>query len=124
MGLFQGTLIIIDSCFNSRNVLAGVIAFGIGCGSQTIPEVFASVQEALCFIDYDVKCKHGNEFIHDIDYTKHCSSWFDEQIQGLEKLAPKVTIARTYLKNIKSIAGKCVKIVVNKPDQKIEICPK
>ena len=124
MDLFQGALITIELFLNSRNVLAGVIAFGIGCGSQNIPDVFASVQEALCFIDYDVKCKHGNQFIHDIDYTKHCSSWFDEQIQGLENLAPKVTIARKYLKNIKTIADKCVKIAVNKPDQKIEICPK
>ena len=59
----------------SRNVLAGVISFGIGCGRTDIPDVFANVQKALCFIDYEVKCKHGRQFLNHFDYQTECSTW-------------------------------------------------
>ena len=58
-----------------RNVLAGIIAFGIGCGQTGIPDVFASVQDALCFIDYDIKCKHGREFIQHVDFDRECNTF-------------------------------------------------
>ena len=58
-----------------RNVLAGIIAFGIGCGQTGIPDVFASVQDALCFIDYDMKCKHGREFIQHVDFDRECNTF-------------------------------------------------
>merc|ERR1712025_469858 len=91
-----------------RNVLAGVVAFGIGCGQKDVPEIFASVQDALCFIDYDVKCKHGNEFISTIDYAKECSNWHKEQEEFLEKNKRYPSI-REFLENIKSIDAACVK---------------
>ena len=65
-----------------RHVLAGIIAFGIGCGNEEIPDVFASVHEALCFIDYDVKCKHGNKFKSHFDYEQHCSTWYDDEVSA------------------------------------------
>ena len=55
--------------------MAGIIAFGIGCGQTGIPDVFASVQDALCFIDYDIKCKHGREFIQHIDFDRECNTF-------------------------------------------------
>ena len=58
-----------------RNVLAGIIAFGIGCGQTGIPDVFASVQDALCFIDYDIKCKYGREFIQHVDFDRECNTF-------------------------------------------------
>ena len=58
-----------------RNVLAGIIAFGIGCGQTGIPDVFASVQDALCFIDYDIKCKHGREFLQHVDFDRECNTF-------------------------------------------------
>ena len=94
-----------------RNVLAGVVAFGIGCGKKDVPEIFASVQEALCFIDYDVKCKHGNEFISAFDYAKECSNWHNEQVEFLEQ-NKGIPIIRKYLENIKSIDATCI---VKKP---------
>jgi len=89
-----------------RYVLAGIMAFaedyGIGCGEgKSVPYIYTSVRKALCFIDYDVKCKHGKEFIHFFDYDNECGSWFEEQIpahvwQGRE------------LKNLKSLSNTCI----------------
>jgi len=62
-----------------RYVLSGIIAYGIGSCNTDIPDVFASVHDALCFIDYDVKCKHGKKFETHFDYQSNCGNWFDEQ---------------------------------------------
>merc|ERR1712241_146824 len=67
-----------------RYVLSGIIAYGYGkCGTET-PDVFASVQDALCFIDYDVKCKYGFKFQSHFDYQKECGNWFDAEYNGRE----------------------------------------
>ena len=58
--------------------MAGIVNFGFECGRIDIPEVFSSIQSALCFIDYDVKCKHGKEFIEHIDFDRQCSSWIED----------------------------------------------
>ena len=83
--------------------MAGVIAFGIGCGKKDVPEIFASVQDALCFIDYDVKCKHGNEFISSFDYAKECSTWYDDQIRELKQYPQNIPAVQEFTKNLKTI---------------------
>merc|ERR1711962_1181502 len=41
----------------STYVQAGVVAWGIGCGEDNIPGVYASVPEAVCWIDYAMSCR-------------------------------------------------------------------
>ena len=60
--------------FNYRFVLAGIVAWGIGCGDG-IPVVYASVRDALCFINWDTKCKHGLGMVGHYDYRQHCTDW-------------------------------------------------
>merc|ERR1711963_1199377 len=74
---------------SEQHVLNGIIAFGVGCGNKEIPDVFASVHSALCFIDYDVKCKHGEKYISHFDYHKDCETWFSDEKARLEKLPLK-----------------------------------
>ena len=65
-----------------RYVLAGIIAWGIGCGKDGLPGVYASVRNALCFIDWDTKCKHGSDFIGHYDYSNDCTGWIDKLIDS------------------------------------------
>ena len=84
----------------------GIIAFVVGCGNKEIPDVFASVHSALCFIDYDVKCKHGEKYISHFDYHKDCETWFSDEKARLEKLPLKVF--KRQLRKLKNIESTCV----------------
>ena len=93
-----------------RNVLAGVISFGFGCGKYWVPEVFSKVLDALCFIDYDVKCKHGQKFIDHIDYERNCSTWYVDKKVLLEELIaknPRVSILQKYQRSHLALPSTC-----------------
>ena len=87
--------------------MAGIIAFGIGCGQKGVPDVFASIQDALCFIDYDIKCKHDKDFITHIDYSVDCSSWYEDTIKELEA-QPQLKVIKRYLKRTKALKDTCI----------------
>jgi len=90
-----GPLVCHQVGLNNRNVLAGVVAFGIGCGEPNIPEILASIDQSRCYIDYDVKCKHGKEFIEHMDFEAHCGSWYKNVRELLDSI--KDTAAETDL---------------------------
>ena len=46
-----------------KYILTGIISWGIKCGQKGVPGVYASVKEALCFIDFATRCVHGNKYI-------------------------------------------------------------
>jgi len=45
---------------NTTYVQAGIVAWGIGCGETGTPGVYASVSQAVCWIDYVMSCYYGN----------------------------------------------------------------
>lgn len=93
------------SSFNfSRFVLAGIISWGIGCGKADVPGVYASVRNALCFIDWDTKCKHGNEFIGHYDYVKNCQNWIDKEIATYKENA---SIFKRQLRKLNKLKNSC-----------------
>jgi len=63
-----------------RHVLSGIIVAGVGCGDVETPDIFASINEALCFIDFDVKCKHGERYRNFFNYKRECQSWRDDEL--------------------------------------------
>ena len=91
--------------------MAGVVAWSTGCGQTEVPDIFANVQDALCFIDNDIKCKHGREFIKHVDFDGKCRNWLDGEFQGLSKL-PKFLIRKSVIqkkiKGIHSLVESCV----------------
>jgi len=65
----------------------GIVAWGIGCGEQGIPGVYASVSEAVCWIDYAMTCYYGenkNDFnsYWSNDYGT-CGVWFENKLNNL-----------------------------------------
>merc|ERR1712061_5689 len=69
----------------STYVQAGMVAWGIGCGEDGTPGVYASVSKASCWIDYAMSCQHGD---NTGDYTSYhgyqCQQWMDSKIADLE----------------------------------------
>merc|ERR1711872_379055 len=70
-------------------VQAGMVAWGIGCGEDGTPGVYASVSKALCWIDYAMSCYYGDisgDYSSFNGYTSDvCQTWMDRKISDLEK---------------------------------------
>ena len=67
-------------------VQAGVVAWGIGCGEDATPGVYASVSKAVCWIDYSMSCHQGR--ISE-DYSSYwgysCQAWMDGEVGRLNQ---------------------------------------
>ena len=87
--------------------MAGIVNFGFECGRIDIPEVFSSIQSALCFIDYDVKCKHGKEFIEHIDFDRQCSSWVENLTKEYNNLTENSKV-KPFWDNFKNLQDSCI----------------
>merc|ERR1719376_363671 len=70
-------------------VQAGMVAWGIGCGEDGTPGVYASVSKALCWIDYAMSCHYGastGDYNSYNGYTSNvCQDWMNNKIADLEK---------------------------------------
>jgi hypothetical protein len=72
-------------------VQAGIVAWGIGCGEDNTPGVYASVSKAVCWIDYAMSCRAGgspgdfsNAFSSYWGYTaQQCQVWMDGELSSL-----------------------------------------
>merc|ERR1712079_391851 len=70
-------------------VQAGMVAWGIGCGEDGTPGVYASVSKALCWVDYAMSCHYGastGDYNSYNGYTSNvCQDWMNNKIADLEK---------------------------------------
>ena len=76
--------------------MAGIIAWGIGCGEENVPGVYVAVADAICFIDWATKCRHGKDYAQFYDYSSECDNWIDDEIARLaiEKKSDYLTKAK------------------------------
>ncbi len=91
--------------------MAGLLAFTFGTGcDRNVPDIFASIQEALCFIDYDIKCKHRNDFVNYINYESDCSTWYEDVIKILEAFGQEIKNRSDFKRDferLEALAGTC-----------------
>ncbi|XP_040570233.1 phenoloxidase-activating factor 2-like [Lepeophtheirus salmonis] len=64
-----------------KYVQAGIIAWGIDCGVEGNPGVYANVADGLCFIDWATQCQTG---IPQYFKIKGCENWALQQVQSLK----------------------------------------
>jgi len=71
----------------STYVQAGIVAWGIGCGEDGTPGVYASVSKAVCWIDYVMSCYYGQasgDYSSYWGYTTNvCQNWMDTTLNAL-----------------------------------------
>jgi len=67
-------------------IQAGIVAWGIGCGEDGVPGVYADVSKASCWIDSAVTCHYAYDASGSVEsYFGHqCQSWKDNKIAELE----------------------------------------
>merc|ERR1711953_694881 len=90
-------------------VQAGVVAWGIGCGEDATPGVYASVSKAVCWIDYAMSCHQGRTSGDFSSYWGHshlCQAWMDGELNRLnqEVLAMQAAEALTGRRRAKVLA--------------------
>jgi len=69
-------------------IQAGIVAWGVGCGEDGTPGVYADVSKASCWIDQAISCHYGTEtgvFSSYFGYTDVCQVWLENKITNLEK---------------------------------------
>ena len=73
-------------------IQAGIVAWGIGCGEDGTPGVYADVSQAACWIDQAVSCYYGGlgtepqeNFPSYFGYTSdQCQVWLENKLYQLE----------------------------------------
>ena len=70
--------------------MTGLINWSIGCGKDDLPDVFTSIEneEHLCFIENDIKCKHGNLYNNHV-HNEKCVGWLEDQFKEFESTPKK-----------------------------------
>merc|ERR1712192_44322 len=69
-------------------VQAGVVSWGIGCGEDATPGVYASVSKAVCWIDYSMSCHQGRvsgDFSSYWGHSDQCQAWMDGEVGRLNQ---------------------------------------
>jgi len=68
-------------------VQAGIVAWGIGCGEDNTPGVYASVSKGVCWIDYAMTCHYGQQSGDFSSYwgysAQQCQNWMDQELASL-----------------------------------------
>jgi len=68
-------------------VQAGIVAWGVGCGEDGTPGVYASVSKAVCWIDYVMSCYYGQasgDYSSYWGYTTNiCQDWMNNKLNDL-----------------------------------------
>jgi len=69
-------------------IQAGIVAWGVGCGEDNTPGVYADVSQASCWIDSVVSCYYGGPSAGPhpsfFGYNSMCQDWMNSKLSDLE----------------------------------------
>merc|ERR1711936_757728 len=78
------------ACPNPRQagtyVQAGLVAWGVGCGEKSVPGVYASVAQGVCWIDWAATCQAGRftgDFTSRFGFSSTCQEWMNGELTRL-----------------------------------------
>merc|ERR1712013_386549 len=85
-----GSPLVCQSKFDPTSyVQAGIVAWGIGCGEDNTPGVYASVSKGVCRIDYAMTCQFGQQSGSYSSYwgysAQQCQTWMDGELSRLNQ---------------------------------------
>merc|ERR1719458_1143241 len=85
-----GSPLVCQSKFDPTSyVQAGIVAWGIGCGEDNTPGVYASVSKGVCWIDYAMTCQFGQRTGSYSSYwgysAQQCQTWMNGELNRLSQ---------------------------------------
>merc|ERR1712203_888989 len=85
-----GSPLVCQSKFDPTSyVQAGIVAWGIGCGEDNTPGVYASVSKGVCWIDYAMTCQFGQQSGSYSSYwgysAQQCQTWMNGELSRLNQ---------------------------------------
>jgi len=85
-----GSPLVCQSKFDPTSyVQAGIVAWGIGCGEDNTPGVYASVSKGVCWIDYAMTCQFGQQSGSYSSYwgysAQQCQTWMNGELSRLNE---------------------------------------
>merc|ERR1712117_92531 len=85
-----GSPLVCQSKFDPTSyVQAGIVAWGIGCGEDNTPGVYASVSKGVCWIDYAMTCQFGQQSGSFSSYwgysAQQCQTWMNGELSRLNE---------------------------------------
>merc|ERR1712001_561198 len=99
-----GSPLVCQSKFDPTSyVQAGIVAWGIGCGEDNTPGVYASVSKGVCWIDYAMTCQFGQRTGSYSSYwgysAQQCQTWMNGEL-------PRLSQEVTDMQNAGSLTGR------------------
>merc|ERR1711931_509796 len=85
-----GSPLVCQSKFDPTSyVQAGIVAWGIRCGEDNTPGVYASVAKGVCWIDYAMTCQFGQQSGSFSSYwgysAQQCQTWMNGELSRLNE---------------------------------------
>jgi hypothetical protein len=85
-----GSPLVCPSTYDPNTYIqAGIVAWGVGCGEDGTPGVYADVSQATCWIDSAISCYYGATTGSSPSYFGYtsdvCQVWLESKINDLEK---------------------------------------